>query len=342
MAEKLAPFNPVREAGKDPVDQPAALVPSLTTEVAGIRFANPVLAAPGPLGFGREAQNVVNLRAFGGFITKTVTVEPRAGNPYPQMARTDGGWLNSLGLPNKGLAAFLTRDLPFLATLGIPIIVSVAGHTVDEFVTLVEWVGQEPAVAGIELNLSCPNVEDGLTFAVNDRATRGLLARLRSLTTKPLIAKLSPNVGDIVAIARAAHEGGAHALTLINTLTGLAIDVETRRPRLGGITGGLSGPAIRPVAVRMVWDVARAVPLPIIGVGGVGSASDALEFMIAGAWAVAIGAAVIDRPTVAEEVVAGLADYLQRHQLDSLARIVGTLDTQAPPAHAGVPAAPGR
>lgn len=322
------------------MEQPAALETSLATEVAGIRFANPVLAAPGPLGFGREAQNVVNLRAFGGFITKTVTVEPRAGNPYPQMARTDSGWLNSLGLPNKGLAAFLTRDLPFLATLGIPIIVSVAGHTVDEFVTLVEWVGQESAVAGIELNLSCPNVDDGLTFAVDAHATRDLLVRLRSLTTKPLIAKLSPNVADIVAIARAAHEGGADALTLINTLTGLAIDVETRRPRLGGITGGLSGPAIRPIAVRMVWEVVRAVPLPIIGVGGVASASDALEFMIAGARAVAIGAAVIDRPTVAEDVVAGLADYLQRHQLESLSRIVGTLDTQPPTTRAEVPAAP--
>jgi dihydroorotate dehydrogenase (NAD+) catalytic subunit len=312
------------------MEQPAAVATPLAVEVAGIRFANPVLAAPGPLGFGREVQTTVNLRAFGGFITKTVTVEPRAGNPYPQMARTDAGWLNSLGLPNKGLAAFLTRDLPFLATLDIPIMVSVAGHSVDEFVTLVEWVGQEATVAGIELNLSCPNVEGGLTFAVDAGATRDLLTRLRSLTTKPLIAKLSPNVTDIVAIAQAAHEGGADALTLINTLTGLAIDVETRRSRLGGITGGLSGPAIRPVAVRMVWEVARAVPLPIIGAGGVASAADALEFIIAGARAVAIAAAVIDRPTVAEDVVAGLGDYLRRHRLESLSQIVGTLGTHEP------------
>jgi dihydroorotate dehydrogenase (NAD+) catalytic subunit len=317
------------------MEQHTALVSSLVVEVAGIRFANPVLAAPGPLGFGREAQTVVNLRAYGGFITKTVTVEPRAGHPYPQLARTDAGWLNSLGLPNKGLAFFLTHDLPFLATLGIPIIVSVAGHRVDEFVTLVEWIEQEPTAAGIELNLSCPNVEDGLTFAVDGRATHDLLSRLRPLTTKPLIAKLSPNVSDIVTIARAAQEGGADALTLINTLSGMAIDVETRRPRLGAITGGLSGPAIRPVAVRMVWEVARAVPLPIIGAGGVAAASDALEFMIAGARAVAIAAAVIDRPTVAEDVVAGLADYLHRHQLESLTQIVGTLDTGAPATSAG-------
>jgi dihydroorotate dehydrogenase (NAD+) catalytic subunit len=312
------------------MEQPAAVATPLAVEVAGIRFANPVLAAPGPLGFGREVQATVNLRVFGGFITKTVTVEPRAGNPYPQMARTEGGWLNSLGLPNKGLAAFLTRDLPFLATLDIPIIVSVAGHSVDEFATLVEWVGQEATVAGIELNLSCPNVDAGLTFAVDAGATRDLLTRLRSLTTKPLIAKLSPHVTDIVAIAQAAHEGGADALTLINTLTGLAIDVETRRPRLGGITGGLSGPAIRPVAVRMVWEVARTVPLPIIGAGGVASAADALEFIIAGARAVAIAAAVIDRPTVAEDVVAGLGDYLRRHRLESLSQIVGTLGAYEP------------
>ena len=317
------------------MDQDTILSPSLAVEIAGIRFANPVLAAPGPLGFGREAQNVVNLHAFGGFITKTLTVEPREGNPHPQLARTDAGWLNSLGLPNKGLAAFLMRELPFLTTLGIPIIVSVAGHSVDEFVTLLEWIGKEPAVAGIELNLSCPNVEDGLTFAVDAGAAPELLARLRPLTPKPLIAKLSPNVTDIVSIARAAHEGGANALTLINTLTGMAIDVETRRPRLGAITGGLSGPAIRPVAVRIVWEVERVSPLPFIGAGGVASASDALEFMIAGAGAVAIAAAVIDRPTVAEDVVAGLAAYARRHRLDSLTQIVGTLETRAPAAPAG-------
>jgi len=171
---------------------------------------------------------------------------------------------------------------------------------------------------------------------VDGRATQKMLSRLRPLTTKPLIAKLSPNVSDIVTIARAAYDGGADALSLINTLTGMAIDVETRRPRLGAITGGLSGPAIRPVAVRMVWEVARAVPLPIIGAGGVASASDALEFMIAGARAVAIAAAVIDRPTVAEDVVAGLAEYLHRHQLESLTQLVGTLDTRAPATSAGM------
>ncbi|HXF81557.1 MAG TPA: dihydroorotate dehydrogenase [bacterium] len=312
------------------MDQSRA-APALAVEIAGVRFPSPVLAAPGPLGFGREVQGVVNLRAYGGFITKSVTVEPREGNPPPHLARTEAGWLNSLGLPNKGLGAFLTRDLPFLATLGIPIVVSAAGDSADEFVTLVEWLAREPAVAAIELNLSCPNVAGGQHFAVDPAATRALLARLRPLTDKPLFAKLSPNVTDIVAIARAAQDGGADALTLINTLSGMAIDVETRRPRLGAVTGGLSGPAIRPVAVRMVYEVARAVPLPIIGVGGVAAAADALEFIIAGARAVAIAAAAIDRPTVAEEVTAGIADYLRRHGYASVTALVGTLDLPAFP-----------
>ena len=309
------------------MDQPAAVAPSLAVEVAGIRFPNPVLSAPGPLGFGREAQSVVNLRAFGGFVTKTVTLEPREGNPVPHMVHTGVGWLNSLGLPNDGVAAFLTRDLPFLRTLGIPIIVSVAGHSVDDFATLVELLDHEEAVAGIELNLSCPNVEDGLTFGVDPALTRRLISAVRPLAVKPLIAKLSPNVADIVAIARAAHESGASALTLINTLTGLAIDVETRRPRLGAVTGGLSGGAIKPIAVRMVWEVSRGVPLPIIGVGGIATASDALEFLIAGATAVGVATAVIDNATVAETICAGLQEYVQRHGVRAISDVVGTLVT---------------
>lgn len=307
------------------MDHLAAVVPSLAVEIAGIRLANPVLSAPGPLGFGREAQDIVNLRAFGGFVTKTVTLEPRPGNPVPHMAQTDAGWLNSLGLPNDGVAAFLTRALPFLRTLGIPIIVSIAGHSNEEFGTLAEWVGREADVAGIELNLSCPNVADGLAFGVDPVLTRTVVGCARARTTKPLIAKLTPNVTDITAIARAAHEGGADALTLINTLTGMAIDVETRRPRLGAITGGLSGPAIRPVAVRMVWEVARAVPLPIIGAGGITTASDALEFMIAGARAVAVATAVIHDPSAPASICAGMQEYVRRHHLSGIGDVVGTL-----------------
>jgi len=319
--------HPERARAETQMDHPAAVTPSLAVEVAGIRFANPVLSAPGPLGFGREAQSIVNLRAFGGFVTKTVTLEPREGNPVPHMAQTEAGWLNSLGLPNGGLAAFLTRDLPFLRTLGIPVIVSIAGHSIEEFGTLAEWVGREDDVAGVELNLSCPNVDDGLTFGVDPGLTRAVVARARAATAKPLFAKLSPNVTDITVIARAAHAGGADALTVINTLTGLAVDVETRRPRVGAITGGLSGPAIRPVAVRMVWEVSRAVPLPVVGAGGIATAAHALEFLIAGASAVAIATAVISQPTAAESICSGLREYAQRHRLRAIADIVGTMIT---------------
>lgn len=301
------------------------LTPSLSVEIAGITLSNPVLAAPGPLGFGREAQAVVDLRAFGGFVTKSVTVEPRVGHPYPQIVQTPSGWLNSLGLPNHGLAGFITKDLPFLRTLGIPIIVSVAGESVEEFATLVEWISREPGVAAVEVNVACPNVRAGLTFGVDPDLTNLLIATLRPRCAYPLFAKLTPNVTDIVAVARAAEDAGADALALINTITGLSIDVEQRRPKLSAVTGGLSGPAIRPVAVRMVWEVARACRIPVIGMGGIATAEDALEFFIAGARAVAVGSAVIDSPAVASQLCEGLTGYLVRHGLASIIDVVGSL-----------------
>ena len=295
-------------------------------EIAGIRFENPVLAAPGPLGFGREVQSVIDLRAFGGFVTKSVTVEPRAGNPYPQIVQTPSGWLNSLGLPNSGLAAFITKDLPFLRTLDLPIVVSVAGESVDEFVTLVEWVSQEPGVAAVEVNVACPNVRAGLMFGVEPSLTYELISTLRPHSLRPLFVKLTPNVTDIAAVARAAQDGGADALALINTILGLSIDVDRRRPKLGGVTGGLSGPAVRAVAVRMVWEVVSACRIPVIGMGGISSAEDALEFFIAGARAVAVGSAVIDNPSVAPQLCEGLAGYLEKHGLSSINDVVNTLD----------------
>lgn len=277
------------------------------------------------MGFGREVQSVIDLRAFGGFVTKSVTVEPRAGNPYPQIVETPSGWLNSLGLPNSGLAAFITKDLPFLRTIDIPIVVSVAGESIDEFVTLVEWVGQESGVAAIEVNVACPNVRAGLTFGVDPSLTFDLISTLRPRSPHPLFVKLTPNVADITAVARAAQDGGADALALINTLLGLAIDVRRRQPKLGGTTGGLSGPAVRPVAVRMVWEVARACGIPVIGMGGISSADDALEFFIAGARTVAVGSAVIDNPNVASQLCDGLVAYLQENGMSSINEVVGTL-----------------
>lgn len=304
---------------------PAAGEPDLRVEIAGIRFAHPVLAAPGPLGFGREAQGVTDLRAFAGFLTKSITVEPREGNPHPHTAPVDGGYLNSLGLPNRGLAGFVTRDLPFLRTLGIPIIVSIAGHTVAEFATLVEWLSREPDVAAIELNVSCPNVEAGREFGVDGRLTLELVAAMRRIATRPLWVKLTPNVTDITAIARAAQDGGADALSVANTLTGMAINVQTRRSRLGSGSGGLSGPAIRPVAVYLTWQASRACTIPVIGTGGIATAEHALEFLIAGARAVAVGTAVIDNPQAPSQIREGLQAYLRAQGMQRVGDLVGSL-----------------
>lgn len=305
--------------------EPRAAGSSLEVEISGIRFAHPVLSAPGPLGFGREVQSVMDLRAFAGFITKSVTIEPREGHAYPHMAKTEGGYLNSLGLPNLGLAGFLMKDMPFLRTLGVPIIVSAAAHTVAEFLTLVEWLSREPGVSAVELNVSCPNVEAGMTFGVDARLTYELVSALRPVTQLPLWVKLTPNVTDITVVARAAQDAGADALSVANTVTGMAIDVRTRRPKLGGITGGLSGPAIRPVAVYLTWQVARACTIPVIGTGGIATADDALEFLIAGARAIAVGTAVIDSPGAPTQIRHGLETYLEQHGLRTLNEIIGTL-----------------
>lgn len=313
--------------------------PDLRVEISGIRFAHPVLAAPGVLGFGREAQGVTDLRAFAGFITKSVTVEPREGNPHPHMAQVDGGHLNSLGLPNPGLAGFVTRELPFLRALGIPIIVSVAGHTVAEFGILVEWLSREPDVAAMELNVSCPNIEAGMEFGVDARLTYELVAAMRRVAARPLWVKLTPNVTDITAIARAAQDGGAEALSVANTLTGMAINVQTRRSRLGTVSGGLSGPAVRPVAVYLTWQTSHACTIPVIGMGGIATAGHALEFLIAGARAVAVGTALIDNPQAPAQIREGLRTYLREHGMHSVNEIAGSLQLdgtvhqQSPTAH---------
>lgn len=304
----------------------ATLDPSLAVTLAGITFSNPVLAAPGPLDFGREVQQIVDLRSLGGFITKSVTMEPRPGHPRPHVVEVEGGWLNSVGLRNPGLAGFLTKELPFLRTLGIPVVVSIAGATVDEYRTLTEWLSQEHGVAGLEVNVSCPNVDAGLGFGAEGRLTHALVAALRAMTPLPLIVKLSPNVADIAVIARAAADGGADALCCVNTLAGLAIDVDTRRPLLGAGTGGLSGPALRPVAVRMTWEAARATSLPVIGAGGILSARDALEFFLAGARAVAIASAFITDARAHLRILDGLRAYLTAHNHSSIDEIIGRVE----------------
>lgn len=300
--------------------------PDLSVQVAGLRLKNPVVCASGPLGHGREVAQVYELAAFGAFVTKSITLEPRPGNPRPHLVETDGGWLNSVGLRNPGLAAFLAKDLPFLRTLGIPIVASVAGHSVEEFCTLARWLDESDGVAAVELNVSCPNVADGLLFGLDPARTRELVAAVRRVTKLPVFVKLAPHVLNPVEAARAAVEAGADALTVTNTLPGMAVDVHTRRPKLGGVTGGLSGPAIRPVAVRMVWEIARAVPVPVVGVGGVASWEHAVEFLLAGARAVGIGSALLQDPRTHVKVVEGLRRYLQAHGFPSVASLVGALE----------------
>ena len=298
---------------------------SLSVALAGIHFPTPVLAAPGPLEFGRQVQAVYDLRAFGGIVTKSVTLEPRPGHPGPDVVDVASGWLNAIGLRNPGVAGFIMHDLPFLRTLERPIIVSIAGHRIEDYGEAAEVLSDEAGIAGLEINVSCPNVDDGLLFGTDTQRTRGLVEAVRVRTALPLFVKLSPNVTDIGAIARAAAAGGADGIALINTLQGLAVDPQTRRPRLGAGIGGLSGPAIKPVALRMVWEVAQQVDLPIIGIGGITTADDALEFLLCGADAVAVASGVISNPRIAEEITEGLSAYLAAQGLKSVAELVGRL-----------------
>lgn len=307
-----------------------AVTPSLGVTLAGIDFSTPVLAAPGPLEFGRQVQATYDLRTFGGIVTKSVTLEPREGHPGPQTVEVTAGWLNAVGLRNPGVASFIARDLPFLRTLSRPVIVSIAGGHADEYVALAELLSGEDGVAALELNVSCPNVADGLHFGTDPSRTRALVDAVRGRTPLPLFVKLTPNVTDIGVIARAAADGGADGLALINTLNALSVDARKRRARLGAGFGGLSGPAVKPVALRMVWEVAQAVRLPIIGMGGIANWEDAVEFLLCGAHAVAVASALIDNPRAAEEITEGLAAYMAESAIERATDLVGALEDLTP------------
>jgi dihydroorotate dehydrogenase (NAD+) catalytic subunit len=300
--------------------------PDLSVTVAGIRMQNPVMTASGTFGYAQEFEPYLDLSRLGAIVVKTITLHPRAGNPPPRITETPAGMLNAIGLQNVGLQAFISEKLPYLRTLGPPIIVNVAGESIEEYVELAKRLSDQEGISGIELNISCPNVADGLIFGCNAVLANKLVARVRQTTRLPLIPKLSPNVTNVAEIARALAEGGADALSLINTLIGMAIDVRTRRPKLGNVTGGLSGPAIRPIAVRMVWEVARAVKLPLIGMGGIMTADDALEFLIAGATAVAVGTANFTSPSSAERIIDGIEAYLIEHKVKRMTDLIGSLN----------------
>jgi dihydroorotate dehydrogenase (NAD+) catalytic subunit len=299
---------------------------NLSVEMAGLRLKNPLIAASGTFGYGVEYEGILDISILGGLVSKGLYLEPRDGCATPRIVETPSGLLNAIGLQGVGVRAFVRDVLPRLAPFDTAVLVNVCGDTVEEYAEVTRILDQAPGVAGVEVNISCPNVKQGgMAFGGDPKMTYEVVSAVRRATRLPVIPKLSPNVGDITVFARAAEEAGADALSCVNTLLGLAVDVETRRPRLAFGTGGLSGPAIRPVAVRMTWQVARAVRIPVLGIGGITSAQDALEFLIAGARAVQVGTANFVDPGVYDRILTGLSEYMGRHGLESLGDVVGTL-----------------
>lgn len=279
-------------------------------ELAGIKLNNPVMVASGTFGYGKEYSELIDLNKLGAIITKSVSLNPREGNPPPRICETPSGMLNSIGLQNEGLKKFIEEQLPFLSKYTVPVIVNIAGETEKEFVELAKTLSKEPIVKGLELNISCPNVKSGgMQFGCSTTGTAEIVKAVRKATSLPLIVKLTPNVTDIAEIAKSAVNAGADAISLINTLLGMAVDVKTKKFKLATKTGGLSGPAIKPVAVRMVWQVASAVKVPIIGIGGITSIEDALEFFMVGASAVQVGTGNFLDAETAIKIIEGLNDY---------------------------------
>ena len=303
-------------------------IPQMGVDIAGLHLKNPVMTASGTFGYGGEFKDLVDLDRLGAIIVKGLSLKPAAGNPPPRIAETPAGMLNAIGLENIGIETFRKTRLKFLRRLETPVIVNLYGQQAEDYEALAAIVDGEPDIAAIEVNISCPNVKaGGIAFGVSAAAAADLTGRIRRRTTKPMIVKLSPNVTDIVPIARAVAAAGADALSLINTITGMAVDIESRRPKLANITGGLSGPAIRPVAVRMVWQAAHAVDIPVIGIGGIMNHRDALEFLIAGASAIQVGTANFVNPSATMAILDGLEDYLQTHQIDDVNDLIGSLET---------------
>jgi dihydroorotate dehydrogenase (NAD+) catalytic subunit len=309
----------------------------ISVDFAGLRLANPVFTASGTCGYADELADFMDVNSLGGFITKSITLKPRKGNPTPRIVETDAGMLNAIGLANVGLDRFIEEKLPVIAKMSVPVFVNVAGELIDEYVAVVERLAREDAIAGFELNISCPNVaKGGISFGrYPDQVGEITSAVRKAARDKVLIVKLSPCVTDISVIARAAVEAGADALSLINTFTAMVIDIETRTPVLANRTGGLSGPAIKPIAVYLVNkvynDVAKGAGIPILGVGGIRTAADAVEFILAGASAVAVGTASFIRPDCSARIAEGIKEYCVRHDITRLSDLVGSLRPASPP-----------
>ena len=295
-------------------------------KIAGVPFRNPVMTASGTFGSGMEYGEFVDLNALGGVVTKGVSLEPWQGNDTPRVTETQSGMLNAIGLQNPGIEVFCQRDLAYLENFETRVIVNVCGHTIQEYVAVVERLSQEKRVDLLEINVSCPNVKEGaIAFGVDKKALSEITSEIKKKAKQPVIMKLSPNVTSIAEMAKAAEAAGADAVSLINTITGMQIDIQKRKFVLANKTGGLSGPAIKPVAVRMVYECAQAVKIPIIGMGGIANAADALEFLLAGASAVAIGAANFHDPYATIKVIHGIEDYLRKNEVDDIHSLIGAV-----------------
>ncbi|MEJ2727975.1 MAG: dihydroorotate dehydrogenase [Deltaproteobacteria bacterium] len=302
--------------------------PDLNVTLGGIELQNPVVTASGTFGYASEFEGLVDLNRLGAIIVKGISLQPTKGNPPPRIVETPCGMLNAIGLENVGIEAFARDKLPFLRKLSPPIFANIYGTTIEGYAELAARLDGLQGIAGVEVNISCPNVKaGGLAFGADPDSVFQVVEAVREKTTKHLIVKLSPNVTDVTIIARSAEAAGADSLSLINTITGMAVDIESRRPKIANITGGLSGPAIKPVALRMVWQVVQATKIPVIGIGGIMTAEDALEFLIAGAVAVQIGTANFVKPHATTDIIDGIEMFLKNRNIARLTDIIGTLET---------------
>ena len=298
---------------------------NISIKIASASFPNPVTVASGTFGHAERYYNLEEVKKLGAIVPKTVTFHPQVGNPPVRIFETPSGMINAIGIENPGIDGFIAAKLPALKKIGVPLIISILGHNEEQFVGIIEKLNHQEGISAIELNLSCPNLNHKVLVAQDPVATRQLVKKVKSLSKFPIIAKLSPNVTDIAEIAQAAQEGGADAVSLVNTFTAMAIDVKTRKSRIGNFTGGLSGPAIRPIALYMVQRVVSQVKIPVIGMGGIMTASDALEFLMAGASMIAVGTANFINPRAPIDVLEGIESYMKENKISDIREIIGSL-----------------
>ncbi len=307
---------------------PTVAAPNLSVQLGPLHLKNPVMTASGTFGYGEEYASLTDLGRLGALVVKGISLEPRAGNPPPRIVETPAGMINAIGLENVGVEVFLRAKLPYLRGLEVPVIANIFGNTIEEYAGLAERLDGVPGLSALEINVSCPNVKKGgMVFGTDPAMTAKVVEAVRRKTSLPLITKLTPNVTSIAEIARAAEGAGSDILSCINTVAAMAVDVFSKRPRLANIFGGLSGPAVRPIALRCVFEVTRAVQCPVIGIGGITSAADALEFMLIGARAVQVGTANFVDPSVTGEIIEGIGLFLKSEKITALSDFIGTLDT---------------